>query len=217
MRRLAGLPGWLLVAVWLLVPVAAVLLVVMSLTGDDDDPAPPRILGLGATDVDVQTPALQRQRVSAGIADCPLPAVPHPEPGLPELRLPCLGSDRDVDLAVLGGPLVLNVWAQSCAPCREEMPLLQRLHTSGGPVTVLGIDFQDVQPEMALDLAEATGVTYPSVADVDGATKAALRVTNLPMTFFVNSDGRITHTELGAFASYADLVDAVDQHLGVGS
>jgi thiol-disulfide isomerase/thioredoxin len=205
----------LLLVVWLLVPVAAVLLVVVSLTGDDDEPSSSQRLGLGLADVDVQAPALQRQRVAAGIADCPPPTEPRPEPGLPELRLPCLGGDTDVDLAGLSGPLVLNVWAQSCGPCRDEMPLLQRLHTSSGPVGVLGIDFQDVRPEMALDLARASGVTYPSVADVEGVTKAALRVTNLPMTFFVDSDGRVTHTELGAFSSYADLVEAVDQHLGV--
>ena len=219
MRRLAGLPGWLLLAVWLVVPAVAVALVVLSLSSDpEEQAAAPHVPGLGAPDVDVQAPELRRQREAAGIADCPRPSRrPPADPDLPSLALPCLGDSGSVDLATLDGPLVLNVWAQSCGPCRDEMPLLQRLHAeTDDEVTVLGIDFQDLQPEMALELAEDSGVTYPSVADVEGGLKVPLRITGLPTTLFVD-EGQVVGSDRGAYSSYADLTSAVSRHLGVGS
>jgi cytochrome c biogenesis protein CcmG, thiol:disulfide interchange protein DsbE len=218
-RRLAGLPGWLLLAVWLAVPAVAVALVVLSLGDDPEEKAAaPHVPGLGAPDVDVQAPELRRQREAAGIADCPEPSrQPPADPDLPALALPCLGDPGTVDLATLDGPVVLNVWAQSCGPCRDEMPLLQRLHAEAdGEVTVLGIDFQDLQPELALELAEDTGVTYPSVADVEGGLKVPLRITGLPTTLFVD-EGQVVASDRGAYSSYADLTSAVSRHLGVGS
>jgi thiol-disulfide isomerase/thioredoxin len=205
------------VAVWVVVPVLAVALVVVSLTGDDDEPSAREVLGLGTAEVDVQTPELQRQRKAAGIADCPAPSRAASSraagPGLPAITLPCLGDDASVDLSTLRGPLVLNLWAQSCGPCRDEMPLLQRLHEATDKVTVLGVDFQDLQPGMALALADATGTTYPSVADVDGELKAPLRLTGLPTTLFVDADGRVVATERRAFSSYADVVAVVEDKL----
>ena len=216
MSRLAGLPGWLLVAVWLAVPAVAIALVVVSITSADDEPAPGGVLGLGSADIDVQTPELQQQRMAAGVADCPAPASTAPaDPALPAMTLPCLGGDDGVDLSGLSGPLVLNLWAQSCGPCRDEMPVLQRLHAASSGVTVLGVDFQDLQPGKALDLAEATGATYPSVADVEGELQAPLRVTGLPTTLFVDAAGQVVATERRAFTSYAQLTTAVEKHLGV--
>jgi cytochrome c biogenesis protein CcmG, thiol:disulfide interchange protein DsbE len=216
-RRLAGLPGWLLLAVWLAVPAVAVALVVGSLTGEPEKSAAPQVPGLGAPDVDVQAPELRRQRQAAGIADCPEPSRrPPADADLPSLTLPCLGDPGSVDLSTLSGPLVLNVWAQSCGPCREEMPLLQRLHAQADGVTVLGIDFQDLQPGLALELAEDSGITYPSVADVEGGLKVPLRITGLPTTMFVD-DGRVVAIDRGAYSSYAELSSSVSRHLGVGS
>jgi thiol-disulfide isomerase/thioredoxin len=216
-RRLAGLPGWLLLAVWLAVPAVAVALVVLSRSDDPERAAAPQVPGLGAADVDVQAPELRRLRQAAGIADCPEPSRrPPADPDLPALVLPCLGDSASVDLSTLNGPLVLNVWAQSCAPCREEMPLLQRLHAETDGITVLGIDFQDLQPGMALELAEDSGITYPSVADVEGGLKVPLRITGLPTTLFVD-EGQVVATDRGAYSSYADLTAAVARHLGVAS
>lgn len=216
MSLLSRLPGWLLVAVWVVVPVLAITLVAASLTGDDE-PSAREVLGLGTAEVDVQTPELQRQRKAAGIVDCPAPSRAASSraagPGLPAITLPCLGDDVSVDLSTLRGPLVLNLWAQSCAPCRDEMPLLQRLHESTDRVTVLGVDFQDLQPGMALALADATGTTYPSVADVDGELKAPLRLTGLPTTLFVDAKGEVVATERRAFSSYADVVAVVEDEL----
>ena len=217
MRQLGALPGWLLTVLWLGIPVVAISVLVLTLTGDDDpssaggEPAP-----LSSSDTDVQTAALVQQRESAGIEDCPQPTGEPVEGGLPEVTLPCLGGSGEVQLAGVRGPVVVNLWAQWCEPCRAELPLLQQLHEEQTQVAVLGIDFNDQRPERALDLFDQSGVTYSSLADVDGALRVPLRLTGLPVTLFVDDAGRIVGTRTGPFASYADLTDAVRQYFGPG-
>lgn len=167
--------------------------------------------------VKVDTPELRSLKAAAGIAACPGPETGQPvDGGLPSLTLPCLGGGRDVDLAGLRGPLVVNFWSQTCTPCRDEAPLLQELWADAGDtVGVIGVDFYDPRPEWALKFAKAYGLTYPQVADTEAAAKADLRVAALPMTFFVDSSGSIAYTQVGPIDSAEELSDLVREHLGV--
>ena len=139
-----------------------------------------------------------------------------PEGALPQVTLPCLGGGADVDLSTLRGPMVVNLWAQWCGPCREELPYYQRLHERAGDrVEVLGVDYQDTRPDWALDLLRETGVTFPSVADPGGELRVPLRVRGLPGILFVDEDGRLVHQECAVIESYEQLTGLVEQHLGV--
>lgn len=175
-----------------------------------------------AVDVDVDTPELRAAKESAGIADCPStdPArqsigQPAGKP-MPQLTLPCLGGGPEVNLADLRGPLVVNLWAQWCGPCREELPYYQRLHERGdGQVSVLGIDYEDTRPAWAIELLRDTGVTYPSLADPGGEIGVPFRVRGLPGIVFVDVDGSVVAVEFVVIRSYEQLTDLVEQHLGV--
>lgn len=215
MNALKRLPGWLLALVWLAVPAVALALVLVSLADDDDSAAP----ALVPVDVDVQTPALQAQRERAGVADCSrVPTGGEPvDGGLPELALPCLGGVGSVDLATVEGPALVNVWAQTCNPCREEMPVFQQLHERVDEVTVLGVDFGDLQPDLAIAFAAEAGVTYPSVADVEDALPPLLDLPALPTTYFVAADGEVVASETRAYETYAELAASVQEHLGVAA
>lgn len=196
--------------------VAVLLLTTAACTGQPDASRPPP-----PPSVDVDTAALREQKAAAGIEDCP--AAKHPPPAdssLPDVTLPCLGGGPDVDLRTLKGPLVISLWAQWCEPCREELPYYQRLHEEGaGSVRVLGIDYLDPQPAGALALAEATGVTFPSLADPDGRLRQEWRVRGLPGVLFVDAQGRVTNPEgrptYLVIESYAQLAGLVREHLGV--
>lgn len=175
----------------------------------DDTPAP-------SVAVDA---ALVTQREQAGIEDCPLtPASAEPVPGgLPDLLLGCLGSGRQVNLAGLrGSPMVINFWAQWCGPCRAEAPSLaqfaQRAH---GKVAVLGVDYSDPDPSLALAFAQQSGWTYPHVTDPLRQTAGPIRFTGIPVTIFVDAQGRIVYRTVGAVASVDQLVEATHAYLGV--
>jgi cytochrome c biogenesis protein CcmG, thiol:disulfide interchange protein DsbE len=172
----------------------------------------------GDSAVKVDGRQLQEIKADAGIEPCPpstLGATAQPD-GLPDATLPCLGGGHSVDLAGLRGPLVLNFWGQFCGPCRAESPLLQQLAAAArGRVKVVGLDFYDPSPTRALQFADELGLTYPQLADPNAATRAALRISGLPMTFFVDRSGRITYTHAGAITSEEQLDQLVEEHLGV--
>jgi len=167
--------------------------------------------------VDVDTPELRAAKADAGIEPCEaVDAPPADADPLPEVTLPCLGGGPAVDLSGVRGPAVVNLFAQWCEPCREELPYYQRLHEQGGrDVHVLGIDYLDTQPDGALALAADTGVTYPLLADPDGVLRSEFRIRGLPGVVFVDAQGRVTHVEFTVIRSYRQLTDLVEEHLGV--
>ena len=164
--------------------------------------------------VDVDTPELRTIRAEAGIDPCPEPAADAATQA-PDVVLPCLGGGRDVALRSVAGPAVLNVWAQWCQPCRGELPLFQRLHERAGDrVQVLGIDWQDTQPDGALALADALDITYPHLADPAALVSDGWRVTGLPVTVFVDEQGRTTVHRKPIY-SFDELAGLVADHTGV--
>lgn len=156
---------------------------------------------------------------AAGIADCSVsdPDVPAVEGGLPDAVLPCLGGGRPVRLAGLRGrPMIVNVWAQWCAPCREEAPFLADVaSTTRSDVLVLGIDHADPLPARALEFAQVAAWTYPQIQDQDQVLRTDLQVAALPQTFFVRADGTVAHRNLRPFRSTDQIRELAAQHLGV--
>jgi thiol-disulfide isomerase/thioredoxin len=169
--------------------------------------------------VQVDSPQLRQLKAAAGIDACPRSeAHAHPvADGLPDITLPCLGGGRAVHLAGLRGtPFVLNFWSQTCGPCRNESPILQQVHVAAGDrVDVIGVDWLDPRPTWAIAFADQLGLTYPQVADPEGATRAPLRITTLPRTLFVTASGRLAYTEFAALTSAVQLRTLIKQHLGV--
>ena len=117
---------------------------------------------------------------------------------LPGLRLPCLGAGPDVTLADLTGrPTLINLWASWCAPCREEMPLLEEaFERQGEEIRFLGVVTRD-DAETAIELAADLGIGYPHAVDPEGALLDSLGVPGLPVTLAVDADGRVLRTQIG--------------------
>jgi thiol-disulfide isomerase/thioredoxin len=180
----------------------------------NDDPGSARTIG--ETSVDVDTAQLRQLKHDARIAACPRTAAEPAADGLPDVTLPCLGGGRDVRFATLRGPMVVNLFAQWCGPCRDELPFYQRLHEeAAGRLTVIGLDWMDTQPAQALQLAADTGVTYPLIADPSGETRTPLRIRGLPGVAFVDADGRLVDVRFLVIRSYDQLRTLVEDELGV--
>jgi thiol-disulfide isomerase/thioredoxin len=167
--------------------------------------------------IKVDTPELRLLKEKAGVAPCPRTIAPvsSSSRALPDITLPCLGGGRSVNLARLRGPLLLNVWAQNCQPCKDESPLLQRIADEyRGTLHVIGIDWQDTLPDYALAMVGDLGVTYPQLADPEGATRAPLQIQGLPYTFFVTRAGSVAYVNKGALDS-GDVRTLIQTYLGV--
>ena len=192
----------------LAVALAAVLLLLSGCSGDQ---APDFVPGPGPAKIDVDTPELRQMKQDAGVEACtPGTSTPAAD-GLPSGKLPCLGGGPGVDPATLRGPLVVNLWASWCGPCRQEMPILQSFHEEyADRVPVLGIDYEDPQTVAALELVQKTGVTYPLLAD----PQATFALRGLPYLALVDKDGKVVHREYVELKSKDQLVDLVNEHLG---
>jgi thiol-disulfide isomerase/thioredoxin len=165
-----------------------------------------------APKVDVNTPQLRALKAKAGIADCVATTAGPAKGGLPDVTVPCLGGGPSVNLAGLRGPMVVNLWAQYCGPCRTEMPHLQAFaQRYGTKVPVLGVDYLDVQPQLALEFARQAGATYPMVSDI----AKNIRVVGLPTTILIDKDGRIAYQQGVELKSVAQLKQLVAEHLGI--
>lgn len=109
-------------------------------------------------------------------------------------------------------PIVVNIWAQNCVPCIDEMPLLEQAHLANPDLTFVGVDTQD-QLEKALVMAEQTGITYPWVQDPTGDFFFAAKGAGMPTTFIVMPSGEVVASKTGAFDSQADLQGWLDRHV----
>jgi len=198
---------------------AASVVLPLLLAGCTTDPSVPEEPAGPAfsVDVDVDSPQLRALKKDAGVEVCvPGEALARDLPdAMPAVVLPCLGGGPSVNLSSLKGPTVINLWAQWCGPCRDELPYYQQLHERAGDrVQVLGIDYQDTQPRQALELVRDTGVTFPLLADPAGLVRVPFRVRGLPGVLFVD-DGTVVHLEYTVIRSYQQLRDLVLEHLDV--
>lgn len=161
-------------------------------SGSTDEPGPPA----AQAGERVKIPGVASCRAIAASAGS---AVGPASDGLDALRLPCLTSGPAVDISALRGrPVLVNLWASWCGPCREEMPLLQAAYERFGKhVQFVGVDTRDGPP--AADFLQQAVVTYPQLADPNGDLLNQLRIPGLPVTLLLGPDGSIMDRHVGAF------------------
>lgn len=116
----------------------------------------------------------------------------------PDFALPPLPGRDDHGFARsdLGGePMLVNVFASWCVPCRVEHPLINRLAQDG--ITIHGINHKD-KPEDALAWLAELGDAFTRVgADRDGKASIEWGVYGVPETYIVDARGTIVHRHVG--------------------
>jgi thiol-disulfide isomerase/thioredoxin len=129
----------------------------------------------------------------------PFARTAKPKP-IPELRF-VDGAGRALTLGDFRGKVVLlNIWATWCAPCREEMPALDRLHAQLGgerfQVVALSVDLQGA-PIARKFYGEVGIKALPLYIDPSAKAAFLLDAAGLPATLLVDRAGREIGRHLG--------------------
>ena len=99
--------------------------------------------------------------------------------------------------AYRGRPLIINVWASWCGPCKAEMASLERLAWQGQQFAIIGISTDDY-PDQARSLLKKSNATISHFIDHDLQMENMLGASQLPLTVLVDADGRILKKIYGA-------------------
>jgi thiol-disulfide isomerase/thioredoxin len=154
---------------------------------------------------------LYRSRVTA-----PAIAAPEPPPMVLAATLPDISlADRDGEMRSFdhwqGRSLIVNFWATWCAPCRREIPLLEKLqreHSADGfQVIGVAVDFRD----KVLAYAAEMKIDYPLLIGeqeaMDAAAAFGVDMVGLPFTVFSDAQGRIIAAHMGELTgAQADVI-----------
>ena len=139
-------------------------------------------------------------------------------------EVPIGGTLREATLAGLNGPsrrlsafrgkpLIINVWASWCEPCREEMASLERLawRDQRRGFAIIGISTDDYADKAKGALKNANA-TISHFIDDRLQMENMLGASKIPLTVFVAADGRVLAKVYGAKEwDGADALRFIDQ------
>ena len=181
-------------------------------------PTPNPVINEAEQDSGDRDPELLALMEEVNLDPCPTPAV-NPDaaiPGLPDQVFECLGDTSAISLAqIRGKPLIVNVWASWCPPCIEELPLLNKVSRElKGQVDFIGINIEDDSTK-ALQLMQDFDISYPSVIDRSGDTRAPLLIPGPPVTYFVTAEGVVAGRWDGAIPNETTFNSLLKKNLGI--
>ncbi len=99
-----------------------------------------------------------------------------------------------------GKPLLINVWASWCGPCRAEMGSLERLaqRYNGKAFNVIGISTDDYKAS-AESFIQQTGISFENFLDSKLFLENMLGANMIPLTVLVDAEGRVLAKVSGAY------------------
>lgn len=97
-----------------------------------------------------------------------------------------------------GKVVMINFWASWCAPCRQEMPLLDELYQryERAGFTLLGINVEQDSSAAQRFLSDV-GVSFPILFDPTSEVSRAYQVSAMPTTVMVDRDGQVRYVNRG--------------------
>jgi thiol-disulfide isomerase/thioredoxin len=119
---------------------------------------------------------------------------------LPDVTLADLEGKPTRLASFAGRPLMVNFWATWCAPCRREIPLLNKIReqrkAQNAEIVGIAVDFRD----KVIEFAKETRIDYPQlIGEEDGlaAAEAFGMGMGFPFSVFVDSQNRILTIKVG--------------------
>jgi peroxiredoxin len=99
-----------------------------------------------------------------------------------------------------GDVMLLNIWATWCAPCRQEMPSMERLYQELGPegLRVVAISVDDGDGKIVQEFVDEFALTFEILHDPTQRVELTYQTTGVPESFVIDRHGVIVKKEIGA-------------------
>lgn len=118
-------------------------------------------------------------------------------PSLPELELSTIDSQPLMLTSFSGQPVVVNLWASWCPPCRREMPVFMEAQAEFQDIGVVMINQGESLQEITNFLASEALELEHVVLDQTSKTMRVFGARGLPTTLFFDAEGRMVHSHMG--------------------
>jgi thiol-disulfide isomerase/thioredoxin len=158
-------------------------------------------------------------RVPTGTASST--ALPNPQVGFaaPDFALDTLDGQSMKLSGLRGQPVLVNLWASWCPPCRAEMPALDAVYRkyrdAGFVVVAVNTTYQDTETD-ARAFVQRLGLSFPILLDRDGTTSQRYKLQGLPTSYFVGRDGVIRDIVIGGPMNETTIASKVEALLNEG-
>lgn len=123
------------------------------------------------------------------------------QPPLPTAHLLTMQGDSKSLTDFAGQPIVVNLWATWCPPCRREMPVLADAQQRESHVAFVFINQGESHSTIEQYLRQEHLELENLLLDVHSATMRALDTNGLPTTFFFNASGELVDTHFGELSA----------------
>lgn len=116
---------------------------------------------------------------------------------LPNLELLSLNGQPTALHSLKGKPIVLNLWASWCPPCRREMPAFEQAQKRFPNTSFVMIN-QGESPEQVVRFLQAQGLDFSHVLlDSNSSSMKMLGARGLPSTYFFDAQGQLAYAHTG--------------------
>ena len=121
----------------------------------------------------------------------------------PDFELTTISGDIVKLSDMKGKKIVLNFWTTWCTWCKAEMPYIENYYQQykeSANVEIIAVNLTEAERKGFKGVRrfiDAHGLTFPILLDVDGEIGVAYRITSIPTTYMIGTDGKIGQQIVG--------------------
>jgi len=177
-----------------------------------------------ATEITVPTEVSQSSQVETSLRQSQVavdPSIPvEPRVGFraPQFTLQSLNNSSLNLTDLIGKPVVVNYWATWCIPCKQELPILEKLYQEYQSRGLVIVSVNAIEQD-SLDKVQAMviefGMSFPVLLDQGDQFASNYQAIFFPTTFFIDTAGVIREINLGD-ATEAEMRASVEKLLNGG-